>query len=151
MRSALEILESWSPKSGDFGLHSLPLGCAGMFTQMAEQIAGANFVLPAEIPYYGPGGIPFVYPPLGHYLFALYLKTGLSPWAYLRRFLAVLSFPGFILLSFRRQFHLSLAFLLTLTMGEGILLPHQPGGDGCLSKNYSPRSTLNRRSSISAR
>lgn len=64
--------------------HALPLGYAGMFTQMAGQIANANFALPAEIPYYGPGGIPFVYPPLGHYLFALYLKTGLSPWAYLR-------------------------------------------------------------------
>lgn len=63
---------------------SLPLGYAGMFTQMAEQIAGANFALPLEIPRYGPGGIPFVYPPLGHYLFALYLKAGLSPWAYLR-------------------------------------------------------------------
>lgn len=63
---------------------SLPLGYAGMFTQMAEQIANANLVLPLEIPRYGPGGIPFVYPPLGHYLFAIYLKLGLSPWAYLR-------------------------------------------------------------------
>lgn len=63
---------------------SLPLGYAGMFTQMAAQIANANFALPLEIPRYGPGGIPFVYPPLGHYLFAIYLKLGLSPWAYLR-------------------------------------------------------------------
>ena len=64
--------------------HSLPLGYAGMFAQMAEQIANANFALPLEIPRYGPGGIPFVYPPLGHYLFAVYLKVGLSLWAYLR-------------------------------------------------------------------
>ena len=64
--------------------HALPLGYAGMFAQMAEQIANANFALPLEIPRYGPGGIPFVYPPLGHYLFAVYLKLGLSLWAYLR-------------------------------------------------------------------
>ncbi len=64
--------------------HSFPLGYAGMFTQMAAQIAEANFALPLEIPRYGPGGIPFVYPPLGHYLFAAALKLGFSPWAYLR-------------------------------------------------------------------
>ncbi|PWH16138.1 MAG: hypothetical protein DDG60_04620 [Anaerolineae bacterium] len=64
--------------------HALPLGYAGMFAQMAGQIAAANFALPLDIPRYGPGGIPFVYPPFGHYLFAIYLKLGLSPWAYLR-------------------------------------------------------------------
>lgn len=64
--------------------HSFPLGYAGMFTQMAAQIAEANFALPLEIPRYGPGGIPFVYPPLGHYLFAAALELGFSPWAYLR-------------------------------------------------------------------
>lgn len=61
-----------------------PPGYAGMFTQMAEQIATAGFSLPAEIPHYGPGGIPFVYPPLAHFLFALALKLGISKWAYLR-------------------------------------------------------------------
>ncbi len=55
-----------------------------MFTQMAAQIAAAGFALPMEIPYYGPGGIPFVYPPLGHYLFAAFLALGFSTWAYLR-------------------------------------------------------------------
>lgn len=64
--------------------HALPLGYAGMFAQMAEQIANADFALPLEIPYYGPGGIPFVYPPLGHYIFAAALELGLSTWAYLR-------------------------------------------------------------------
>lgn len=64
--------------------YTFPLGYAGMFTQMAAQIAAAGFVLPMEIPYYGPGGIPFVYPPLGHYLFALAIAPGLSTWAYLR-------------------------------------------------------------------
>jgi 4-amino-4-deoxy-L-arabinose transferase-like glycosyltransferase len=62
----------------------IPLGYAGMFTQMAEQIANANFVLPMDVPYYGPGGIPFVYPPLSLYLFAIAIKLGVSTWAYLR-------------------------------------------------------------------
>lgn len=64
--------------------YTFPLGYAGMFTQMAAQIAAAGFALPMEIPYYGPGGIPFVYPPLGHYLFAAAIALGLSTWAYLR-------------------------------------------------------------------
>ncbi|GAB4492492.1 MAG: hypothetical protein Fur0016_24820 [Anaerolineales bacterium] len=38
-------------------------------------------------------------------------------------FLAVLSLPGFLLLLFRRQFHLPLAFLLSLAMGEASFFP----------------------------
>ncbi len=61
-----------------------PLGFAGMWTLMAEQIAGANFQLPLGVPYYGPGGVPFAYPPLGLYLMAVFLKLGGSAWSYLR-------------------------------------------------------------------
>jgi hypothetical protein len=78
--------------------YSFPMGYAGMFAQMAEQIAAANFVLPMEIPYYGPGGIPFVYPPLAHYLFAFALKFGFPLWAYLRlapAFFTLLAFVAF--------------------------------------------------------
>ena len=76
--------------------YSIPLGYAGMFTQMAEQIANGNFSLPMEIPHYGPGGIPFVYPPLAMYLFAVAIKLGLSIWAYLRLVPAVFSLLAFI-------------------------------------------------------
>ncbi len=76
--------------------HSLPLGYAGMFAQMAEQIANANFALPLEIPRYGPGGFPFVYPPFGHYLFAVAIKVGLSTWAYLRLVPAVFMLTALI-------------------------------------------------------
>ncbi len=55
-------------------LYGFPMGYAGLFTQMAQQIADANFVLPSMSPFYGPGGIPFAYPPLGLYLLAVFIK-----------------------------------------------------------------------------
>lgn len=64
--------------------YSLPLGYAGMFALVAENIADANFVLPMNIPHYGPGGIPLVYPPFAMYVFALAIKIGFPTWAYLR-------------------------------------------------------------------
>jgi hypothetical protein len=54
--------------------YSVPMGYAGLFTQMSEQISNANFVLPMGTPYYGPGGIPFAYPPFGLYLFSFFIK-----------------------------------------------------------------------------
>ena len=50
------------------------MGYAGLFTQMAVQISQSNFSLPMQSPYYGPGGIPFSYPPLGFYLLAIFIK-----------------------------------------------------------------------------
>lgn len=75
---------------------SLPLGYAGMFTLMAELIAQSGFQLPESIPHYGPGGIPFVYPPLAAYLFAAAIKLGLSTWAYLRLVPAIFTLLAFI-------------------------------------------------------
>ena len=43
---------------------------AGLYALMGETIAGNGFSLPTTIPYYGPGGIPFAYPPLSFYLMA---------------------------------------------------------------------------------
>jgi hypothetical protein len=79
---------------------SFPLGYAGMFTQMAEQIAQANFVLPMTIPHYGPGGIPFVYPPFAMYIFALAIKLGSPTWAYLRLAPAIFTLLSLIPLYF---------------------------------------------------
>ena len=64
--------------------YSFPLGYAGMFTLIAEQIAGENFRLPVSIPHYGPGGIPLIYPPLAMYVFALADRLGIPTWFYLR-------------------------------------------------------------------
>ncbi len=64
--------------------HLFPMGYAGLFTQMAEQIADLNFRLPLESPYYGPGGIPFAYPPLGLYLLAVFIKLTGKYYIFLR-------------------------------------------------------------------
>ena len=47
-----------------------PAGFAGLFVLMSDLIKSNDFKLPVFIPYYGPGGIPFAYPPLGPYLLA---------------------------------------------------------------------------------
>jgi len=62
----------------------MPIGYAGMYTSMSDELARANFILPQTASFYGPGGIPFAYPPLGFYLMALFVKMGVSPFFYLR-------------------------------------------------------------------
>jgi hypothetical protein len=54
---------------------SLPVGYAGFFSLMTEQLSQNGFVLPIQVPFYGPGGTPFAYPPLGLYVAAV--VTGL--------------------------------------------------------------------------
>ena len=53
---------------------------------MAEAVAENGYTLPARIPGYTPGGIPFPYPPLAFYLLGPLLDAGASPLA-LARFL----------------------------------------------------------------
>jgi len=48
-----------------------PSGFAGLYVLMSELIVNNNFQIPQYIPYYGPGGIPFAYPPIGPYLLAV--------------------------------------------------------------------------------
>lgn len=55
-------------------LQSPPMGYAGMFALMAEQLVEGNFRIPSYVPYYGPGGTPFAYPPLGLYILALLVQ-----------------------------------------------------------------------------
>ncbi len=70
---------------------SLPIAYAGMYTLMAEQIADGGFSLPMQVPYYGPGGIPFAYPPLALYVMAVFLKLSVSAIAYQNNFLFFLT------------------------------------------------------------
>ena len=63
----------------------LPLGFSGMYTLMAEQISDNGYALPESTPYYGPGGIPFAYPPLGFYVMAVIVDLfDVSIFTYLR-------------------------------------------------------------------
>ena len=76
--------------------HSFPLGYAGLFTQMAQQISDANFRLPLESPFYGPGGIPFAYPPFGLYLLAILIKLTGKYFIFLRLLPPLLSLLALI-------------------------------------------------------
>ncbi|MCI0549726.1 MAG: glycosyltransferase family 39 protein [Anaerolineae bacterium] len=76
--------------------HSFPLGYAGLFTQMSQQIADANFRLPMESPFYGPGGIPFAYPPFGLYLLAILIKLTGKYFIFLRLLPPLLSLLALI-------------------------------------------------------
>lgn len=71
--------------------HDFPMGYAGLFTQMARQIADEDFVLPDMSPYYGPGGIPFAYPPFGLYLLAVFIKLTGKYYIFLRYLPPILS------------------------------------------------------------
>ena len=52
----------------------MPYDLGGLFYQMSVEIIDNGFALPAAIPYYYPGGLPFAYPPLPFYLQALFLR-----------------------------------------------------------------------------
>jgi len=69
-----------------------PTGYAGLFAWMSELIACNHFALPRAVPFYGPGGIPFAYPPAGLYLMAFFTSVFRVPaWDYLRFAPAVIS------------------------------------------------------------
>lgn len=46
------------------------MGGAGLYALMSELVVANRFALPSEVPFYGPGGIPFAYPPVAFYLAA---------------------------------------------------------------------------------
>lgn len=78
-----------------------PIGYAGMYAQLAEQIADENLKLPINIDYYGSGGVPAAFPPFGMYLLAINLKMGGPLWSYLRfvpSLFATLAIPALFLL-----------------------------------------------------
>jgi hypothetical protein len=66
-------------------IYIFPVGYGGLYALFSEQIVKNHFILPLTIPFYGPGGIPFAYPPLSFYLMAVinYLFR-LAPLVYLR-------------------------------------------------------------------
>lgn len=65
--------------------HAYPVGVSGLYALMAERIVQADFILPYDIPYYGPGGIPFAYPPFSFYVMATFTGLlGVDPFIYMR-------------------------------------------------------------------
>lgn len=76
--------------------YSAPMGYAGLFTQMAQQVADANFLLPITSPFYGPGGVPFAYPPFGLYLLAIFIKLTGKYYIFLRILPPLISLLAFI-------------------------------------------------------
>lgn len=67
---------------------------AGLYMEMSESILKYQFALPLTIPYYGPGGIPFTYPPLGFYLCAFTMSIfKISTMQYVR-FAPILFYTG---------------------------------------------------------
>ena len=97
-------------------IHVFPMGYAGLFTQMAAQIADANFALPVSSPFYGPGGIPFAYPPLGLYLLALFIKFTGSTYFFLRWLPPLLSLLSAALTFFLSKKFFNLPFAAMITM-----------------------------------
>jgi len=65
--------------------HPYPAYGAGLYLEITEQISAHGYGLPATIPGYTAGGVPFAYPPLAFYLAALIRDlTGVGPIAYSR-------------------------------------------------------------------
>jgi hypothetical protein len=56
-----------------------PVGFAGLYALMIEQVVRQPWPPPEHIPLYGPGGIPFAYPPLGAYVGAFFIKVLHTP------------------------------------------------------------------------
>jgi hypothetical protein len=64
---------------------ALPPGSSGLYALMMETVLHHPFPMPQEVEFYGPGGIPFAYPPLGFYLGSLVIAAfRISPMAYMR-------------------------------------------------------------------
>lgn len=65
--------------------YALPTGYAGLYTLMSEQLGANAFRLPRTVPFYGPGGFPYAYPPAGFYLAAVFIDALKVPaFVYLR-------------------------------------------------------------------
>ncbi|USZ69385.1 glycosyltransferase family 39 protein [Halorussus salilacus] len=56
-----------------------PAHGAGLYAHTAAEISSHGYALPETIPHYTAEGIPFSYPPLAFYVFALLLDAGVDP------------------------------------------------------------------------
>lgn len=70
-----------------------PFIMGGLFAEFSQQLVNNNYSLPAQIPYYSDGGIPFAYPPLPFYIKAILINIFSIP-----KFTVVNVLPAFITL-----------------------------------------------------
>jgi hypothetical protein len=56
-----------------------PAEIGGLFFVVSEQVLEQGYSLPAHIPYYTEGGLPFAYPPFIFYVLAALQSIGFSP------------------------------------------------------------------------
>jgi len=62
-------------------LNPYPAYGAGLYTVIADEIRAAGYGLPAAIPHYTAGGVPFAYPPLAFYALAVLRDLGAGTFA----------------------------------------------------------------------
>ncbi len=77
--------------------YAYPTGFSGLYVLMSDLIAENGFRLPEWVPYYGPGGMPFTYPPFGFYITAFFTH--------------ILQVPLFIYLKFAPPFFMWLSLI----------------------------------------
>ncbi|WP_276299565.1 hypothetical protein [Halorussus lipolyticus] len=74
------ILASALLSGGHLAVYEYPTLTAGLFNEMANQVAVNDYSLPRTIPGYTEGGLPFTYPPLMFYVLAAVRETfGMGP------------------------------------------------------------------------
>lgn len=62
-----------------------PMGYAGLYMLMAEAVKFTSFDLPSTVPFYGPGGIPYAYPPAALIVGGFFINVlGIPTLIYLR-------------------------------------------------------------------
>lgn len=103
--------------------HPYPAAGGGFFTVVAETIIENGYALPERISQYGLDGVPFAYPPLFLYVYAVLLDvTGLKPLVLTRVVPVVLTglyvvtmyFLGVEILDSKRQAGIAAAALATI-------------------------------------
>lgn len=109
-------------------------GAAGLYTLISDTLRANHFVVGGSIPYYGPGGIPFAYPPIGFYLMAAVEQFGrVSAFDYVRYAPAVFSLLAMVLMAMIGR-HLSgswagaLAAAVVAATSRVVMLVHLTAG-----------------------
>ena len=81
---------------------SFPLNDGGLFYVMAQELQDSHLRLPYYVSYNG-GQIPFIYPPLGHFLLVIFAEVTHTPLITMMRllppFISILTIPAFYFLA----------------------------------------------------
>lgn len=86
--------------------HSYPAYGGGLFLAIIEKIIASGYHPPAQIPHYTTDGIPFAYPPLLFYIYAVLVDIGIDPMSLMRILPGLVTIAALI-----PHYYLSRAFL----------------------------------------